>query len=298
MKISDFVSPELVEGRIPTSRLLFRQYKTLHRVVFPPKCLACDRFFHPPDGDTAVVTADAGCKEYPASLSLQCQLDRLLSVCLCQACIRGLTAVESPICDCCGIPFKSRQGVDHRCGDCTTKPKSFRIARAPLIYEQILTRVIHCFKYKGKVQLANPLAELLLTAFKLFWEPDSIDIALPVPLHFKRFRMRGFNQAYLLIRNWQMLAGKNPYHLADFKIERNLLVRAVATAPQSSLGRAGRTVNIQNAFDLNDPDKVKDRRILLIDDVYTTGATVNECARLLLSCGARYVDVLTLARAV
>ena len=138
----------------------------------------------------------------------------------------------------------------------------------------------------------------MLTAFKLFWEPDSIDIVLPVPLHIKRFRMRGFNQAYLLIRNWQMLAGQNPYRLADLQIERNLLVRAVATAPQSSLGRAGRTVNIKNAFDLNDPDKVKDRRILLIDDIYTTGATVNECARLLLNCGARYVDVLTLARAV
>jgi len=280
------------------SGTLYNQYKTLHRVVFPPKCLACDRFFHPPDEDTALVEADVGCKDNPASLSLQGQLDRVLSVCLCQACIRGLAAVETPICDCCGIPFKSRQGLDHRCGDCTTKPKSFRIARAPLIYEQILTRVIHCFKYKGKVQLANPLAELLLTAFKLLWEPDSIDIVLPVPLHIKRFRMRGFNQAYLLIRNWQMLAGKNPYRPADIQIERNLLVRAVATAPQSSLGRAGRTVNIKNAFDLNDPDKVKDRRILLIDDVYTTGATVNECARLLLNGGARSVDVLTLARAV
>lgn len=167
-----------------------------------------------------------------------------------------------------------------------------------MIYEQILTRVVHCFKYKGKVQLANPLAELLLTAFRLFWEPDSIDIILPVPLHIKRFRMRGFNQAYLLVRNWNILAGQYPYRLARFQIERNLLVRAAATAPQSALGRAERAVNIINVFDINDPDKVKDKRILLVDDVYTTGATVNECTRLLLNCGARQVDVLTLARAV
>lgn len=278
--------------------LLHKQYKVLHRIVFPPKCLVCSRFFHPPDSDTGVVAQDVDCKKDPAPLSLQSQLDRLLSVCLCQTCIRGLVTVESPICDCCGLPFKGRQGAGHRCGDCITQPKYFRIARAPLIYEQISTRVIHCFKYKGKVQLANPLAEILLTAFRLFWEKDTIDIILPVPLHVKRFRMRGFNQAYLLVRNWNTLAGQYPYDLTDLQIERNLLVRAVATVPQSTLGRARRAVNIKNAFDFNDPDKVKDKSVLLIDDVYTTGATVNECARLLLNCGARHVDVLTLARAV
>jgi ComF family protein len=305
LKISDFppgrrLSPLWAGGRIPTSKfqLLFRQYKTLQRIVFPPKCLVCSRFFHPPDSDAAVVAQAGGGKIDSASLSLQSQLDRLLSVCLCQSCIRGLVAVESPICDCCGLPIKSRQGPDHRCGDCIREPKRYRIARAPLIYEQILTRVVHCFKYKGKVQLANPLAELLLTAFRLFWEPDGIDIILPVPLHIKRFRMRGFNQAYLLVRNWNILAGQNPYRPARFQIERNILVRAVATTPQSALGRAERAANIKNAFDLNDPDKVKDKRILLIDDVYTTGATVNECTRLLLNGGARHVDVLTLARAV
>jgi ComF family protein len=277
---------------------LYSQYKTIHRIVFPPKCLVCSRFFNPPDGDAAVVAKDVGVKKDPAPLSLQGQLDRLLSGCLCQACIRGLVAVESPICDCCGLPINSRQGVDHRCGDCIREPKSYRMARAPLIYEQILTRVIHCFKYKGKLQLAKPLAELLLTAFRLFWEPDSIDIILPVPLHIKRFRMRGFNQAYLLVCNWHILAGKYPYRPAQLRIERNLLVRTAATVPQSALGRAERAVNIKNVFDLNNPAKVKDKRILLVDDVYTTGATVNECTRLLLNCGARHVDVLTLARAV
>lgn len=277
--------------------LLHRQYKILHRIVFPAKCLVCDRFFQAPDVDAAVVD-DGGCQKVPALLSLQSQLDRLLSSCLCQGCIRGLIAVESPICDCCGLPFKSRSGADHRCSDCISEPKNFRIARAALIYEQILTRIIHSFKYSGKVQLAKPLAELLRTAFGLFWEKDRIDIILPVPLHLKRFRKRGFNQAYLLVRNWNTLAGQYPDRPAEIQIERNLLVRTVATAPQSALGRAQRAVNIKNAFDLNDRDRVKDKSVLLIDDVYTTGATVNECARLLLDCGARYVDVLTLARAV
>jgi len=280
------------------TRILFNQYKTLRRIVFPPKCLVCSRFFHPPDSNAGDEARNAGGPTDPAPLSLQSQAAGLLSVCLCQACIRRLVVVESPICDCCGLPINGRQGADHRCGECIREPKDYRIARAPLIYEPILTRVIHCFKYQGKVQLAKPLAELLLTAFRLFWEPDSIDIILPVPLHIKRFRIRGFNQAYLLVCNWNILAAHFAYRPVQLQIERNLLIRTAATVPQSALGRAERTVNIKNAFDLNRPDKVKDKRILLIDDVYTTGATVNECARLLLNCGARHVDVLTLARAV
>jgi len=277
--------------------LLHRQYKILHRIVFPAKCLVCNRFFQAPDSDAAVVD-DSRCQEDPAHISLQSRIDRLLSSCLCQGCIRGLVAVESPICDCCGLPFKSRSGADHRCSDCISEPKNFRMARAALIYEHILTRVIHGFKYRGKVQLAKPLAELLRTAFGLFWETDSIDIILPVPLHHKRFRKRGFNQAYLLVRNWNSLAGQFPDQPVKLQIDRNLLVRTVATAPQSALGRTQRAVNIKNAFDLTNRDRVKGKSVLLIDDVYTTGATVNECARLLLNCGARYVDVLTLARAV
>ena len=280
------------------SEILDRQYKTLRRIVFPPKCLACSRFYHPPDSDAGGVARDADSPEAPTSLSVQDRLDRLLSASICPVCIRGLVAVQSPICDCCGLPLNSRHGADHRCGDCIREPKIYRIARAPLIYEQILTRLIHCFKYKGKLQLVKPLAEILLAAFRLFWEPGSIDIILPVPLHAKRFRLRGFNQAYLLVSSWNTLAGRNSYRPAQSKIERSLLGRTAATDPQSALGRAERALNIKDAFDINDPDKVKDQRILLIDDVYTTGATVNECTRLLLNCGARHVDVLTLARAV
>jgi ComF family protein len=167
-----------------------------------------------------------------------------------------------------------------------------------LIYEQVLTGIIHRFKYKGKIQLAGPLAELLLTAFSLFWGDDSIDLILPVPLHLKKIRKRGFNQAYLLVRSWKYLAGQQRFRRSNVSIERNLLVRTAATAPQSALGRAKRAVNVKNAFELDGRDKIKDQRILLVDDVYTTGSTVNECARLLLNCGARHVDVLTLARAV
>jgi ComF family protein len=275
------------------STLVKKIYKIVNETVFPPKCLVCKSFIQPPEGDDNELSGQAD-----LNLTVQIQVKRLLSEYLCRDCIGGLAAVESPLCSCCGLPFESRHGVDHRCGDCSASPKKFRIARAPLVYEQIFTEVIHCYKYKGKIQLARPLAELLLTAFKLFWDKDSIDIVVPVPLHLKRLRKRGFNQAYLLIRNWQTITGQGPFDLSDLQIERDVIVRTLATAPQTGLGRRQRAANIKDAFELVDKAKVIDKRILLVDDVYTTGATVDECARLLLHHGAAHVDVLSLARAV
>jgi ComF family protein len=167
-----------------------------------------------------------------------------------------------------------------------------------MVYEKIFTELIHRFKYKSKIQLTEPLSELLLTTFRFFWDKDSIDVVVPVPLHAGRFRQRGFNQAYLLIREWQKAAANPYWDMSALRIERDVLVRTRPTAPQATLGRARRSANIKDAFDVNGRRKVENKRVLLIDDVYTTGATVNECARLMMKCGAEHVDVLTLARAV
>jgi ComF family protein len=275
------------------SQIVKKFYKILIETIFPPKCLVCGSFIKSPEGDNNGLSEGAD-----LSLTVQIQVERLLSECLCRNCIGGLKAVESPLCSCCGLPFESRHGLDHCCGDCSASPKKFRIARAPLVYEQVFTEVIHCYKYKGKIQLASPLAELLLMAFRLFWDKDSIDVVVPVPLHLKRLRKRGFNQAYQLIRNWQTIAGQVPFDLSDLQIEPDVLVRTVPTAPQTGLGRRQRAANIKNAFELVDEAKIIDKRILLVDDVYTTGATADECARLLVRHGAAHVDVLSLARAV
>ena len=94
------------------------------------------------------------------------------------------------------------------------------------------------------------------------------------------------------------MAARGSLDLSNLQIERDILVRTLATAPQTGLGRRLRAANVKGAFELADKAKIIDKRILLVDDVYTTGATVNECARLLLQKGAAYVDVLSLARAV
>ena len=280
------------------SHLLNTLNRIVQEAVFPPKCLVCDAFFQILDENRkgySVKKVTDGQARYP---SFQTQAEISLAGCLCSQCLAALIPVESPLCTGCGIPFVSRQGEDHFCGACLASGNHFGIARAALVYNEITTEVIHSFKYRGKIQLADPFGELLLTAFMFFWDIGSVDIVLPVPLHSGRLRQRGFNQAYLMIRNWPRLAARHGNDLPSIRIERDLLIRTRPTAPQTALGRDQRAENIKDAFELTDQEAIYGKNILLIDDVYTTGATVNECGRLLLKRGARKVDVLTLARAV
>lgn len=279
-------------------RLLNRVYQIIQEAVFPPKCLVCEAFYRIPLHYRGGISDDAGPDESAGPSSVQAQAAISLATCLCPDCLAELATVESPLCICCGLPFNSRQDQDHYCGACLGSGQEFGIARAPLVYDRIATALIHCFKYKGKIQLARPLGELLLMTFVRFWDIKDIDMILPVPLHPGRLRQRGFNQASLLIQNWQRIARRPFCDLSHVRLEDDLLIRNKHTEPQSALGRAQRAQNIKNAFGLNGEKKIRGESILLIDDVYTTGATVNECGRLLLSSGARQVDVLTLARAV
>lgn len=149
---------------------------------------------------------------------------------------------------------------------------------------------MHLFKYAKKASLSKPLGLLTRETFFRFWDNDSVDLVVPVPLHVKRLRERGFNQAHLLIRRWAKEEGISFDGLALF--------RSRWTEPQTTLSRAERQKNIKGAFSVVSPQNIKGKRILLVDDVYTTGSTVNECAKVLAKADAEFVDVLTLARAV
>jgi ComF family protein len=157
---------------------------------------------------------------------------------------------------------------------------------------------IHRLKYKGKIQLARPFGMLLYTAFVSYWEENSVDLIIPVPLHVKKFRMRGFNPSFLLVRDWASIAAMLNDKLNVIPVSRDVLERRRWTEPQTGLGRKKRLTNVKNAFSINDLSKISGKKILLVDDVYTTGATVNECAKVLINGGAEHVDVLTLARAM
>ena len=154
--------------------------------------------------------------------------------------------------------------------------------------------LVHSFKYRGKIQLARPLGLVLFAAYLQFWRHEEMDYVIPVPLHPKRFRNRGFNQAYLLVRDWNAMSARGfPIPL----VMRDLLVRNRWTAPQAGLRRKERMVNLKNAFSVVDTETVVGKNLLLVDDVYTTGTTAEECATVLMKAGADRVDVLTLARA-
>lgn len=242
--------------------------------IFPPKCLICGAF----DG---LVPDDKVSFDSPAHVTASY---------FCEACRKGLIPIASPFCSKCGLPFISREGEDHTCAECLVEEKYFRRARAFGVYDGSLMEAIHRFKYAKRVSFSRPLSVLVREAFFRFWDVNSIDLIVSVPLHMKRLRERGFNQSFLLIRRWAKQEG--------LAFDGLTLSRSRWTEPQTALSRKERQKNIKGAFAVKDPEKIVGQKILLVDDVYTTGSTVNECARVLMEASAQVVDVLTLARAL
>ena len=266
--------------------------------LFPAKCLVCGAFLQSKIWQGFRSAERDIQRELFLERSLTDVFKLLLGPFLCSTCLTGFLPVASPLCSVCGFMFTSREGEDHVCGDCLEFPKKFKTARSTGVYDRAFMDVIYCFKYKGKIQLARPLGMLLFFVLVNNWSQNSIDLVLPVPLHPKKIRSRGFNQAFLLVRDWAHMAAKFQIELPFKKIDHTLLVRNKWTEQQTGLGREKRISNVNNVFALDDRTTISDKKILLVDDVYTTGATVNECANVLIKGGARHVNVLTLARAI
>jgi ComF family protein len=166
----------------------------------------------------------------------------------------------------------------------------FTIARALGAYEGSLQEAIHHWKYEGKMNLTLFFAEWMTEGVKRYWESDFFDLLIPVPLHPQRLRERGFNQALLLVKELSWRTGI-PYR-------KTLLQKKKPTVPQVKLSGAEREKGLKGAFHVIGKEELVGKSILLVDDVYTTGATVNECSKVLSRGGAKRVDVLTLAHAV
>lgn len=245
------------------------------KAVFPPKCLVCGTYY---------VWQPSPVRSVPDILS------RSIAPFFCESCREGLTRIATPFCSTCGLPFVSREGEDHTCSECLLEKRYFRKARAFGVYDGILMEAIHLLKYGKKTSLARPLSHLARETFLRFWNAREVDLLVSVPLHVKRLRERGFNQAHLLVMRWAEQAG--------LPLDGLTLCRSRWTEPQTILRRTERRKNVKGAFSLKRAESIGGKRILLVDDVFTTGATVNECSRVLMRAGAEAVDVLTLARAV
>jgi ComF family protein len=209
---------------------------------------------------------------------------------LCSSCFSGIRWIEPPFCSVCGIPFVSAEIESHCCGHCLTKRKYFTMGRALGYYEGSLREAIHRWKYQGKTYLTSLFGEWMAGTMSRYWDPSSIELLIPVPLHPRRLRERGFNQALLLARELSRRTG--------IPFRKRLLRKERSTLPQVSLSGRERERGVKGVFNLAKEEEVGGKSILLIDDVYTTGATVNECAKMLLARGAKRVDVFTVAHAV
>jgi len=222
----------------------------------------------------------------------------LVSACLCGSCREQLPLIDSPLCPQCGVPFETDQAVDHPCPQCTAHPFRFQAARAAGVYSDGWRAMIQHYKYQGRETMAIPLGRMLWRTLCRFWQPDRFDRIVPVPLHPRRRRQRGFDQAYQLVREWPVLArcsGIEPEH--DW-IDTASLKRERYTPPQTGLKKRERQANLRYAFRVTSKQRVAARRVLLVDDVLTTGATADACADALIRAGAADVTVLTLARTV
>ena len=233
---------------------------TLFQFLLPPQCPCCERFLE--EGQQG----------------------------FCPNCLSEIQWIEPPFCSICGIPFISKEVEGHPCGACLTHRKYFTMARALGAYEGSLREAVHRWKYEGKTRLTPFFGEWMAVGLNHYWKSDSFDLLLPVPLHTQRLRERGFNQALLLVKELSRRIGI-PY-------EKTILQKKRPTIPQVNLSGVEREKGVRGAFHVIGKKELEGRSVLLVDDVYTTGATVNECSRVLRRGGAERVDVFTLAHAI
>jgi len=200
-----------------------------------------------------------------------------------------LDLIFPPKCEVC-----RKRGGEALCPECFSRIKLLKPylgVHAAAAYEGVLREAIKRFKFQKRRGLAEPLGILLVRYLSRTPELkfDEMEAIVPVPLHRRRQRERGFNQAELLAR----VVGKY------FEVPVvTALERVRHTAPQFDLSREARRTNIKGAFKVVDRKAVNNRKIVLLDDIYTTGSTVAECSRVLQAAGARRVEILTLSRAV
>ena len=201
--------------------------------------------------------------------------------------MEAMPAMRDPICAQCGVHLPD--GGKH-CFRCKKGKIHFDVVRSFGSFEGPLKELIHKFKYEGKDYLGEDLSFFLLKAWNLYPELKAAEAAVPVPLHGASLRERGYNQAEVLAKHFVLWLQPHPLPCAD------LLERVRRTETQTRLASRARAKNVESAFTVRDPSAVKGKTILLVDDVCTTCATLNECAITLKGAGARKVFALTLAR--
>ncbi|MBM3250036.1 MAG: ComF family protein [Candidatus Omnitrophica bacterium] len=207
---------------------------------------------------------------------------------VCPACWEKAERNLPPFCRSCGRQLKKQGLSKNICPSCSRSAFYFDRAFSPYVYSSTVKDLIHEFKYKGKDHLGQGLGDLMADFIREYNLPlDCIDMIIPIPLHKSRLREREFNQAELLAKT---VGARFKKDLLNKGLER---IRPTRT--QTELPAHERALNVRESFRVSDPSAVRDKNVLLIDDVFTSGATSSEAAKALKDAGAKIVFVLTLA---
>ena len=201
---------------------------------------------------------------------------------ICEECNSLLPYNNGKVCIKCGVALHSDK---HYCVHCKNKHLFYKIARAPFIYDKSVKNLIYKLKYSSDKYLSEYMAKFMCEEILL--NNIEFDLVVSVPLHKKRYKKRGYNQSALL--------GKEIAKKFNVEFDDNSLKRIINTKTQTSLTYEERQKNLNHAFELKDNYNVKGKNILLVDDVFTTGATVEKCSELLFNNGAKNVYVITFA---
>ncbi|MCE3233438.1 MAG: competence protein ComF [Rickettsiaceae bacterium] len=234
-------------------------FKSALDTIFPPQCMACRKFVQEKGG-------------------------------LCHSCWEAIDFISSPQCDKCGVPFELATHTELLCGKCISDAPKYYKARAVFLYDDSSSSIITRFKYGDQIHTSSSFAKWMVRVGQEVLK--DADVVVPVPLHKRRLFSRRYNQSALLANSIGVEAGIDACN--------DMLLRVKNTKPQAGLTLNQRAVNVKGAFALNPKHKAKviGKNVILVDDVITTGSTINACVNALLKAGAGQVSVLTLAMTV
>jgi len=207
---------------------------------------------------------------------------------VCVECWQKVRFIKPPFCERCGLPYEGDITTAFECGNCREMELHFRSARSAVLAGELMLDVIHRYKYQRALWFEPFLADLLVRQAAPALAREKWDMIVPVPLHPTRRREREFNQAERL--------GNHLSRATGIPMNTSLLERVESTQTQTQLGRQERAANMRNAFALRPDGEVKRARVVVLDDVFTTGATTSACAKVLMSAGAEDACVWTVAR--
>ena len=221
------------------------------------------------------------CQEQPSSVA---------EGLICAECQKQVRPLQKPFCQRCGLPFAGEISTEFQCANCGDVELHFSSARAAVVFSGVMLEVIHRYKYQQALWFEPFLANLLVRAAVPALSARKPDLIVPVPLHPVKEREREFNQA-----------GRLAAHLAaalEVPLNEKALRRVSFTVTQTALSRKDRAANMRGVFAVAPGVRLDERRIVLVDDVLTTGATTNACAKVLRAAGAAEVCVWTVARGI